>query len=233
MVTWKILETFNLFLNKQIPMAVENDVHFRNRAEAGQRLARLLEKYRGQEAVVYALPRGGVVVAKEIARELHCPLDLIIVRKIGHPRNPEFGIGAVTEAGRMFLNEAIVRTLDPKWLEAEIDKQQKEAQRRRELYLKDTEPVEVKGKTAIIVDDGIATGSTMFVAIKELRHRQPARIVVAVPVSPKDTAEAVKQEVDEFVAISAPDYFLGAIGAYYDDFAQVSDAEVISWLKDC
>lgn len=211
---------------------MSGDIFFRNRPEAGKKLAGLLTKYKDGEVVIYALPRGGVPVAKEIARELHGPLDLLLIRKIGHPFNPEYALGAVSEAGRLFVNERELEFVDQKWLAAAVETQKREAQRRRQVYLKNKAPVDPRGKIAIIVDDGMATGSTMLVAIRELRQKGPAKIVVAVPVSPQEAAELIQQEADEFVSPLVPEYFLGAIGAYYEDFAQVSDEEVIALLED-
>jgi len=207
------------------------DVRFRDRVDAGRRLAALLGKYKNQNAVIYALPRGGVPVAMEVARVLNCPLDLIIVRKIGHPMNPEYALGAVAEDGFLVVNEEELARVDPKWFEAEMEKQKQEAKRRRELYLQGREPITASGKIAIIVDDGIATGSTMQVAIKKVKREKPAKMVVAVAVSPKETAQRFAKEVDEFVAVTIPEIFWGAIGYYYDDFSQVSDEDVMALLK--
>lgn len=208
------------------------DVRFRDRVDAGRRLASLLGKYKNQNAVIYALPRGGVPVAMEVARVLNCPLDLIIVRKIGHPMNPEYALGAVAEDGFLVVNEEELARVDPKWFEAEMEKQKQEARRRRELYLQGREPITASGKIAIIVDDGIATGSTMQVAVKKVKREKPAKMVVAVAVSPKETAQRFAKEVDEFVAVTIPEIFWGAIGYYYDDFHQVSDEEVMALLKN-
>ncbi len=207
------------------------DIRFHNRVDAGRRLAALLEKYKNQNTVIYALPRGGVPVAMEVARVLNCPLDLIIVRKIGHPMNPEYALGAVTEDGFLVVNEEELARVDPEWFEAEKQRQIHEAKRRRELYVEGKEPITAAGKIAIIVDDGIATGSTMLVAVKKVKQEKPAKIVVAVSVSPKETARRFAGEVDEFVAVTIPEIFWGAIGYYYDDFSQVSDEEVMGLLK--
>ncbi|MCL4500238.1 MAG: phosphoribosyl transferase [Deltaproteobacteria bacterium] len=205
-------------------------LRFRDRIDAGKKLAALLGKYKNQNAVVYALPRGGVPVAKEAARVLKCPLDLIIVRKIGHPMNPEYALGAVTEDGFLVVNKEELAKVDPEWFEAEKQNQIQEAKRRRELYLKGKKPVTAAGKIAIIVDDGIATGSTMMVAVKKVKQEKPAKIVVAVAVSPKEAAQSFAGEVDEFVAVIIPEFFWGAIGYYYDDFSQISDEEVMALL---
>uniref|UniRef100_A0A7C3SHQ6 Phosphoribosyltransferase n=1 Tax=Desulfobacca acetoxidans TaxID=60893 RepID=A0A7C3SHQ6_9BACT len=207
-------------------------MRFRDRVDAGKRLAALLAKYQGQNAVVYALPRGGVPVGKEIARKLHCPLDLVIIRKIGHPWNPEYALGAVAEDGLLVVNEEELAQVDRKWFEAEKARQMAEARRRRELYLQGKEPIPATGKIAILVDDGIATGSTMMVAVKKIKQEQPEKVVVAVAVSPKETAQRFAREVDEFMAVTIPEIFWGAIGYYYDDFSQISDEEVMALLKD-
>ncbi len=209
-----------------------NDVFFKNREEAGQRLAEKLFKYKDENPVVLALPRGGVVLGGIIAEKLKCPLDLLITRKIGHPRAQEYAIGAITISGEGVFNEEEIRGVDKTWLKKEKKIQIGEAKRRRDIYLEGREPVNLKGKTVIIVDDGIATGLTMLAGIKEVKAKKPAKIVVAVPVSPPDTYEKIAGEVDDFVAVSVPDYFLGAIGAYYADFEQVSDEEVIEILEE-
>ncbi len=206
-------------------------LRFRDRADAGRRLAALLARYKNQDAVVYALPRGGVPVAKEIAKALNCPLDLIIIRKIGHPWNPEYALGAIAEDGLLVVQEEDLTRLDQDWFAAEKQRQLQEAARRRQLYLGGKQPLSAAGKIAILVDDGIATGSTMLVAVKKVRREKPARIVVAVAVSPRDTARQFAKEVDEFVAASIPEPFWGAIGYYYDDFTQVSDEAVMALLQ--
>ena len=209
-----------------------NNLRFRDRIDAGKRLAPLLDKYRNQNAVVYALPRGGVPVGKEVASALKCPLDLVIVRKIGHPMYPEYALGAVTEDGFLVVDKEELAKVDIGWFEAEKQRQIQEAKRRRELYLQGKEPIKAVNKIAILVDDGIATGSTMLVAVKKVKQEKPAKIVVAIAVSPKETAQRFAREVDEFVAVTIPEIFLGAIGYYYDDFSQVSDEEVMILLKN-
>ena len=204
---------------------------FRNRAEAGRRLAQALRDYRDQEGIVYSLPRGGVPLGVEIARSLHMPIDLVIPRKLGHPCNPEYAIGAVCENGGMVCNEWEVSQVDPSWFQEKVRSEREEARRRRERYLDGRAPLPVQGKTVILVDDGIATGLTMRAAIRDLRQRQPARIVVAVPVAPEDTAAILKQEVDELVVLDIPRLYLGAVGAYYEDFSQITDEEVIELLQ--
>lgn len=205
-------------------------MRFRDRAEAGRRLAALLADHVDGPAVVYPLPRGGVVLGVEIATALRLPLDLIIPRKIGHPYSPEYGIAAVVESGEIVKNEAEVARVDPAWFERAVERERAEARRRRELYLSGRAPVPVEGRIAILVDDGIATGLTMEAAIREARRRRPARTIVAVPVAPPDTAERMRREVDAFVALDVPEHYLGAVGAYYDHFPQLTDEEVIALL---
>lgn len=208
-------------------------MHFKNRTEAGQLLAEALKKYRNEAVVVYALPRGGVAVAVEIARLLHAPLDLIIARKIGHPFQPEYAIAATAENGHIIETKREVSNVDKTWYVNEIEKQRQEAKRRREKYLPNRSTIPVQGKIAILVDDGIATGLTMRLGILELKHRQPKKIVVAVPVAPRTTAELIESEAGEIVALDIPeDYdYLGAVGAYYSDFSAVEDEEVIALMQ--
>ncbi|MBI3570918.1 MAG: phosphoribosyl transferase [Gammaproteobacteria bacterium] len=206
-------------------------MRFRNRTDAGRKLAQALKKYQNQDGVVYALPRGGVVLGAIVARDLRMPLDLLIPRKIGHPIQPEYAICAVVENGEMVCNQQEIARVDPQWFRQEVEAERNEARRRRESYLGARAPAPVEGKTAIVVDDGIATGLTMEVAIRDARRRKPARLVVAVPVAPPDTVERLSREVDEFVVLDRSLYYLGAVGAYYDSFYQVTDEEVIAMLR--
>jgi predicted phosphoribosyltransferase len=206
-------------------------MQFRNRAEAGKRLADALRSYRDQAGIVYPLPRGGIPLGVEIARSLHMPIDLVIPRKLGHPFNPEYAICAVCENGGMVCNEWEVSQVDPAWFQQKVRSERDEARRRRERYLDGRAPLPVAGKTAILVDDGIATGLTMRAAIRDLKQRHPARIVVAVPVAPEETAAILRREVDDVVALDIPHLYLGAVGAYYEDFPQITDEEVIDMLR--
>ncbi len=209
--------------------------YFKDRTDAGEKLAGLLENYKGKSAVVYALPRGGVVIGKELAKALKLPLDLIITRKIGHPSQPEYAIGAVAENGHGVFNEEEVLNIGGggDYLADEVAKQQQEARRRREVYLSKKKPIPCKGKVAILVDDGIATGLTVKAAIKELKlHYKPARIVVAVPVAARDKINELEAEGIEVMAVITSKDFLGAIGAYYKDFLPVEDDEVIRIMKE-
>ena len=204
---------------------------FKDREEAGRMLARQLVQYRGKDAIVYALPRGGVMLGFEVARFIDAPLDLVIARKIGHPENPEYAIGAVTEEGEMFCNEKEKKELDASWLAEEIKKEQKEAKRRREAYLEGRPRLSAKGKIAIVIDDGVATGLTLLSALKSIRKDEPKELVVAVPVAPNDVVETLRSAADTVVVLMDEKMYLGAVGAYYHNFPQVSDEEVIELLK--
>lgn len=205
---------------------------FENRSDAGKKLVGLLEKFKGQDIVIYALPRGGVVVGAEVAKVLRSPLDLIITRKIGHPNQSEYAIGAVCENGHSILNKEALLDVSKEYLDQEIETQKKEAQRRRNVYLGGRKPISCKGKTAILVDDGIATGLTMKAAIQELKlHYKPKKIIVAVPVAPKNVVNELKSEGVKVATVNTSSDFLGAIGAYYKDFPQISDKEVIELIS--
>ena len=207
---------------------------FKDRIEAGELLCKKLKKYQNKDVVVYALPRGGVETASPIAKFLHAPLDLVIARKISHPSSPEYAIAAVAENGHILGNKKELMEIDEDFLEEEMEKQRKEAKRRRQLYLHSHEMISPKGKIAILVDDGVATGLTLRVGILELKHRKPKKIIVAVPVVPRSTASILKSESDELVALEIPsdEEFLGAVGAYYDSFNQLTDQDVIRILKE-
>jgi len=204
---------------------------FKNRKDAGIKLAQALEKYKDEDVIVLALPRGGVVLGEEIANKLHAPLDILLTKKIGHPMNSEYAICAITEDGDPICNSAEVEKVDPEWLAEEIRKVRSEIKRRRKMFLggKALQPVE--GKTVIIADDGIATGLTMIAAIEEIKKRKPKRLVIAIPVTPYDTAQRLMSMVDELVSLDIDPNYRGAVGAYYEDFTQVEDSEVISILK--
>lgn len=206
-------------------------MRFKDRKEAGQKLAESLQAYVSEPAVIYALPRGGVVLGAEIARILAMPLDLLIPRKVGHPSHPEFAICAVTEGGHKFCDDASIQGVDSAWLDTEIQAQQEEAKRRRETYLAGRSPVPVEGKTAIIVDDGIATGLTARAAIAEVKERKPAKIIIAIPVMPPETATMLESEVDKVLALWVPADYMGSVGAYYENFDQVKDEEVLDLLE--
>lgn len=204
----------------------------KDRKEAGEKLAQKLKYLKGTEAVVYALPRGGVIVGHEIAKNLGIPLSLVITRKIGHQYDPEYAICAIAEDGHTVCNKKDELEANPEWLKEEFEKEKNEAKRRREVYLQDQPIISAKGKTAIIVDDGIATGLTIMLAIKEIQHENPAKIIVAIPVTPSDTAKEIQNEVDELVALDIDENYAGAVGAYYENFPQIEDDEVINIMSN-
>jgi putative phosphoribosyl transferase len=201
---------------------------FKDRSEAGRELAATLQKYAGRaDVLVLALPRGGVPVGYEVARALHAPIDVFVVRKLGVPGHEEFAMGAVASGGVRVLNEQVVNVLRiPDYvIDAVAAWEQQELDRRERTYRANRPLPDVRGKTVILVDDGLATGSTMLAAVKALRQLKPARIVVAVPVASPDTCELLKDEVDEVVCAVTPEPFY-AVGLWYQDFSQTSDEEV-------
>ncbi|AWW28118.1 phosphoribosyltransferase [Acetobacterium carbinolicum] len=204
---------------------------FKNRKDAGIKLANALEKYKREDVIVLALPRGGVILGVEIAKMLDAPLDILSTKKIGHPLNSEYAICAITEDGDPICNSAEVKNIDPEWLAGEIKKVRNEIKRRREIFLGGRALYSVEGKIVIIADDGIATGLTMIAAIDEIKKRNPKRLVIAIPVTPYDTAQKLNSMVDELVSLDIDANYRGAVGAYYEDFTQVEDSEVISILN--
>jgi len=206
---------------------------FRDRADAGRQLAAKLGHLKERNPVVLALPRGGVPVGLEIAQALGAPLDLVLVRKIGVPWQPELALGAVTDGGDpdVFIDRNLSTELaiPEDYITEETARQIKELERRRQVYRAGRAPLDIAGRAAIVVDDGIATGATMHVALQATRRRNPSWLVLAAPVAPPDTIERLRLEADEVVCVDTPTG-LGAIGYYYRDFHQVSDAEVTELL---
>lgn len=206
---------------------------FIDRNEAGKKLAERLARYKGTDAVVLALPRGGVVIGAEVARALALPLDIVSIRKIGHPFTPEYAIGVVDEHGATILNEWETKEMNQEWLSHEIEKQKEEAQRRSTTYRGARTPIDLAGKIALIVDDGIATGLTMQLAVRVVKKSNAGKIVVAIPVAPPDSIELLKNEgADEVVVLEDPKEYLGAVGIHYVQFPQVEDAMVIKLLSE-
>lgn len=203
---------------------------FQDRAHAGRMVAETLLAYEGQDVVVYALPRGGVILGVEVAKALHAQLDLIVVRKIGHPNAPEYAIGAVSADGHHIENLAEVRSIGETLFNQACRAEQEEARRRRDLFLRGQKPIAVSGKVAIIVDDGLATGLTMSLAVREIRQRHPAKVVVAVPVASAEAIAELQPLVDSISALYIPDRLV-AIGAFYKDFTQVTDQEVVDLME--
>jgi putative phosphoribosyl transferase len=206
---------------------------FRNRTEAGRLLAEKLVKYAGRDdVIVLGLPRGGVPVAFEVAQRLGAPLDVFIVRKLGVPGFEELAAGAIASGGVRVLNEDVVRAIPHahEAIEAVTVRETAELERREQIYREGRPPPELRGRIVILVDDGLATGATMRAAVKALRQRDTARIVVAVPVGPPDTCRELEQEADETICLSTPAFFQ-AVGQYYEDFSQTSDEDVRELLN--
>lgn len=209
-------------------------MRFRNRTEAGEKLSSRLLHLTDESLVVLALPRGGLPVAFEVAKALSAPIDLIMVRKIGVPWQQELAAAAVVDGDdpQIVENSEIVEMfrLSEDFIREEADKQLQEIERRRRLYLGERERVAVRGRTAVVVDDGIATGATVRAALKAVRKAGAQRVVLAVPVAPPETIDTLRAETDEIVCLSTPEFF-GGISMFYTDFHQVSDDEVIDLLK--
>ena len=208
-------------------------IPFANRRQAGEKLAAKLTNYANRDDVlVLALPRGGVPVAYEVARTLHAPLDVFLVRKLGVPGYEELAMGAIATGGVRVLNEEVTRRLDfPDSMIDEIaSREQKELERRERLYRGDLPAPNVQGRAVILVDDGLATGSTMRAAATALRQMQPAKIIIAVPVAAPETCEEFRGEIDDVVCAATPEPFM-AVGAWYSDFEQTSDDGVRELLR--
>jgi predicted phosphoribosyltransferase len=209
---------------------IGSEVMFENRREAGRRLAAAMQPYKGADAVVLALPRGGVPVAFEIAKSLEAPLDVLLVRKIGVPGQEELAVGAVIDGPnpQLVLNKEIARHVSPAYIEAEEERQLAEIERRRRLY-GNLPPVDVSGRTAIVVDDGIATGATMKAGLRGIARNRPRKLVMAVPVAPVEALDELGRECDEIVCLATPDPFY-AVGMHYYDFSPTTDEEVVDLL---
>jgi putative phosphoribosyl transferase len=207
---------------------------FKDRKDAGMHLAEKLKDFAGQrDVLVLALPRGGVVTGVEVANRLKAPLDVLIVRKIGHPWQPELAVGAISETGSIVYNEYVVASVgvSKDYLRGEAARQRKEIVRRQQLYRSGQKLVDLRGKTVILVDDGVATGATMKAAVETLKREQAGKLVVAVPVAPPETAAELQRMVDVFVCLDIPEDFM-AVGSCYSEFPQVTDAEVVTLLSD-
>jgi predicted phosphoribosyltransferase len=207
---------------------------FEDRTDAGKKLAAELAPYKGNsDVLILALPRGGVPVAYEVAKALNAPLDLLIVRKLGTPLNEELAMGALGPEGIQVMNEDILRVMDvdPDLIEGVIARETRELNRRNRRYRQGRDFPDVTGKTVILIDDGIATGATLFVAIKVLKTKKPKKIIVAVPVGPRTTCEELKRTVDQVICLSMPPSFY-AVGQAYRHFPQTTDAEVQELLAE-
>ena len=214
-------------------MPTPTNTPFVDRSDAGQRLAEKLKPYAGDRPVIFALPRGGVPVGAEVARSLEAPLEVIVSRKLGAPDQPEFGIGAVAPRGVRVLNERAVRILGipEDYLERVTERESAEVERRLRLFRGDRPYPNLDGRTAILVDDGLATGVTARAALHTLRRMRPGKLVLAVPVCAPQTASLIKSEADDLICLVAPTN-LEAIGLWYRDFRQVPDEEVVRLLEE-
>ena len=206
---------------------------FRDRTEAGHILAEHLADFAGPDAVVMAIPRGGVVVGGVIADDLKCDLDVVVVRKLGAPDNPELAIGSLMEgADEPYINKRIVRDLGVgrRYIEEETERQKLEAQRRAQAYRGDRPKPDIAGRTIIVADDGIATGATMISSIRGVAAQDPGRTIVALPVGPPENVDRIAMMVDDLVCLSTPAFF-AAVGQFYENFGQTTDEEVIEILE--
>ena len=206
---------------------------FKDRQEAGKLLAEKLNKYAGKDTVILAVPRGGVVVAAEVAKRLKDPLDLIIIRKLGAPGNSELAIGANTSGGSLVLDKELISKLkiSSEYIKNEHQKQLLEAKRREKVFRFGRKPLKIFGKTIILIDDGLATGSTIMAAITTIKQKSPKKIILAVPVAPLSTVKRIEPEVDSLIVLNTPENFY-AIGQFYSYFPQVADDEVIGLLNE-
>lgn len=214
-------------------MTINSEVTtFRDRNDAGRQLARALHQYRDDPgAIVLALPRGGVVVGYEVSLALHLPLDVLVVRKLGTPFNPELAMGALAETGYRHLNADVIASYDigQQEIEEEVQRQQKEIDRRIAKYRARRTLPPLKGRTVIVVDDGIATGATFFASLAALRSAEAAKLVAAVPMAPPEAVVKLTAQVDEVVVLHTPEWFFG-ISQFYDSFPQVEDVQVMACL---
>jgi len=204
---------------------------FKDREEAGKELARNLVEFRGRDAVVLGMPRGGVVVAREVAESLGAALDIVVTRKIGAPGEPEFALGAVTQEGDVIVDSRAAESVGatPEYLQEEVRRKKSEVRDRMRNLRGDAPYPSLEGKTVIIVDDGMATGNSMRAAVQSVRKRGPKEIVVAVPVAPREAVAELSREGTRVVCLEQPRFFF-AIGEFYRDFAQVEDSEVTALL---
>ncbi len=203
---------------------------FKDRKHAGRLLSDALKDFKEEDPIILALPRGGVILGDIIAEDLKAKLSLVIAQKIGHPYKPEYAIAAITSDGTLVGNEQELLSVPPSWLLEAQRTKQTEAKRRELLYLRGGKSPSIKDRCIILVDDGLATGLTMECAIMQVKKEKPKKIIVAVPVSAKISAEKIKKEVDFFISLMTP-FDLGSIGQFYENFEQVSDDEVLQIMR--
>lgn len=209
-----------------------SDAPFTNREEAGKLLARELSEYRGRKAVVLGIPRGGVVVAREIAQALDAEVDIVLARKLGAPGHQELALGAVSEDGTLFLNQDVVRELEvgEGYIQQEKARQLAEIKRRSELIREVRPKIPLRGRIVIVADDGVATGATTQAALWSVRSEQPERLIAAIPVGPEDTIRRLAKDVDEMLCLRVPPLF-AAVGQFYEQFYPVEDEDVLRILR--
>lgn len=202
--------------------------YFTNRYDAAMQLAKKLEKYKGEDGVVLAVPRGGVPIGFYIAKHLHFDLDLLMSKKLGHPYNEEFAIGAVG-----LEDEIIEETqgISPEYIDDEVANIHSQLKERYKKFMGNKQPIDINGKIVIVVDDGVATGRTILATLEMLRRKNPRKLIVAVPVSSQEAAERIRRVVDEFICLHTPYPFYG-VGRFYKDFSQTTDEEVIALLQE-
>lgn len=207
---------------------------FKDRQSAGMKLAEKLSAYQSDpNAIIIGLPRGGVIVAAEIAQKLNLSLDIVVPRKIGSPIIPELAIGAISENGAVILDQGVINSIggvEKKFIEEQVEIEKKEIERRLKLYRDSRVSLNLKGKTVIIVDDGIATGATMRAAVKSVREKGAVKVIMVIPVAPKDILEELQKDVDKVVCLMTPDVFY-AVGAFYKNFPQIQDDQVVRVLE--
>ncbi|MBI4835002.1 MAG: phosphoribosyltransferase [Planctomycetes bacterium] len=210
-----------------------SDEPFADRADAGRALAEELKKYKGKNTVVLGIPRGGLIIAREMAHALEAELDMVFSRKIGLQDNPELAIGSISEDGKLFLNKNLIDETDTEssYIKWEKERQSAEIARRVALYRKILPKVPLKGKTVIVTDDGIATGATMQASLWSARQEHPQKLIAAIPVGPEDTLIRLADDADEMICLRAPYPFM-AVGRFYLSFDQIDDAELMEILKE-
>ena len=217
----------------KIRIIAYNGEPFQDRIEAGRLLAQELKALKGEDTVALGIPRGGIVLAREISLRLNCVLDVVLSRKLGAPGNPELAIGAVGEEGRVCINKELTNTLGVHnaYIEQEKNKQMSLIKRRASEYRKIISKVSLKGKIAIVVDDGVATGATIESALLTMAQESPQKLIAALPVGPPESIERLSESADEIICLRSPSFF-GAISQFYNQFSQVEDAEVIKILQE-